>query len=214
MGEARQPGKWPSCPSGWLGKPGPDPLSGVRPNAVGWPEMAHREGGPQEPVQIAIFWAPQSAEALLKPPPLLISPPQERSGSQGAMLHRAGQSGARPPCQEWPTPFQEWPEPVKVLGPPVAEALLKPQICQPNRRSQTPLPEEWPDGQDSGPAVRGQARQKWSMRTSRGRSPSLSPRQGPSQRVEAALAQPRPHRGPPQHDSATKLDNAPLFTHR
>ena len=45
------------------------------------------------------------------------------------MLRRAGQSGARPSCQEWLTPFQEWLEPVKVLGPPVAEALLKPQIC-------------------------------------------------------------------------------------
>ena len=61
------------------------------------------------------------------------------------MLRRAGQSGAKPPCQEWPTPFQEWLEPVKVLGPPVAEAFLKPQICfaKPDSRSQTPC-QEWP----------------------------------------------------------------------
>ena len=49
--QARQPGKWPSCPCGRLGKSGPGPPSGTGPphassNAVGWPEMAHREGVP------------------------------------------------------------------------------------------------------------------------------------------------------------------------
>ena len=52
VGEARQGGKRPSCPSGRLGKSGPGPASGKGPphassNAVGWPEMAHREGVPR-----------------------------------------------------------------------------------------------------------------------------------------------------------------------
>ena len=52
VGEARQPGKWPSCPSGRLGKSGPGPPSGKGPphassNAVGWPKMPHREGVPR-----------------------------------------------------------------------------------------------------------------------------------------------------------------------
>ena len=50
--DARQPGKWPSCPSGRLGKSGPGPPSGkwlphASSNAIVWPEMAHCEG-PQD----------------------------------------------------------------------------------------------------------------------------------------------------------------------
>ena len=45
VGEARRPGKWPSCPSGRLGKSEPGPHASS--NAVGWPEMAHREGVPR-----------------------------------------------------------------------------------------------------------------------------------------------------------------------
>ena len=51
LGDARQPVKWPSCPSGRLGKSGPGPPSGKGPpapsNAVRWPKMAHREGVPR-----------------------------------------------------------------------------------------------------------------------------------------------------------------------
>ena len=133
VGEARQPGKWPSCPSGRLGKSVPGPPSGQRP-----PHLQNSTEGER---------------GLLQPPPLLASPPPvgafRESGSHASPsrtvwsqtpLPRSGRPPSRSGWSPSETPNllrragQPEPdplpgvEPVKVLGPPVAPGLLKPQV--------------------------------------------------------------------------------------
>ena len=61
VGDAKQPGKWPSCPSGRLGKSGPGPPSGRglptrRRMLSGGPKWLIVRGSPSTSLKIAIFW--------------------------------------------------------------------------------------------------------------------------------------------------------------
>ena len=140
-------------------EPDPPARSGRPPSRSGWNRSR--------------FWAPQVAEALLKPQ-ICFAEPDSRSQT---------------PCQEWPTPFQEWLEPVKVLGPPVAEALLKPQIQPLLKIEATGSP---------GP---GHPSPEMADENIVRKEPFPFPQHfsAPKQRVpRMALAWPRPHRGPPK----------------
>ena len=113
VGEARQPGKWPSCPSGRLGKSGSGPPSGkgASPRVVECCQVAPKwvivRGSPGRGLQIAIFWVfawsrghfSSRAEALrVKAAFLLLSP-----------CGRLGKSGPGPPSHASSNAVR-WPE--------------------------------------------------------------------------------------------------------